>query len=211
MRPKTTPGGRSGPTFTEVARRAQIIACGIETIAEVGYANASLAEIARRAGTSKSVISYHFAGKDDLIRQIVATVVAEGTAFMQSRIGAASSSREMLGAYIRSNLAFMRSHRAHIIAIVEIFTGFRDGDGRTFLDPADYAAGLEPLERILLLGQDQGDFRPFSTRIMAITLRSAIDAVPPQLAADPGLDLDEYAAELERIFAAACGTDGRGE
>ena len=52
------------PTFTETARRAQILACAIGAIAESGYGRASLAEIARRAGVSKGVVSYYFTSKD---------------------------------------------------------------------------------------------------------------------------------------------------
>ena len=50
-------------SFIEKARRTQIIECAIETIAEVGYAQASLGQIAKRAQISKGVISYHFANK----------------------------------------------------------------------------------------------------------------------------------------------------
>jgi TetR/AcrR family transcriptional regulator, fatty acid metabolism regulator protein len=59
-------------TFTETARRTQIVAAAIDTIAELGYGRASLARIADTAGTGKSVILYHFSGKDDLIRELVA-------------------------------------------------------------------------------------------------------------------------------------------
>ena len=57
-------GQKTGRTFTETARRAQIIAAAIDTIAELGYGQASLARIAETAGTSKGVIIYHFGGKD---------------------------------------------------------------------------------------------------------------------------------------------------
>ena len=57
MRAKESDGGR---TFTDLARRAQIARCAAEAITEVGYADASMAEIARRAGVAKSVVSYHF-------------------------------------------------------------------------------------------------------------------------------------------------------
>ena len=37
-----------------------------------------MAEIARRAGISKGVISYHFAGKRELIEQVVNSVLEKG-------------------------------------------------------------------------------------------------------------------------------------
>jgi AcrR family transcriptional regulator len=58
---------RTRPTLTEQARRAQIIAAAMETIAELGYAHASFAQIAKRAGLSSTgLISYHFASKKEL-------------------------------------------------------------------------------------------------------------------------------------------------
>ena len=58
-------------TFIETARRAQIVAAAIDTIAEEGYPGASFARIAERLGISRGLISYHFAGKDDLIKQVI--------------------------------------------------------------------------------------------------------------------------------------------
>jgi AcrR family transcriptional regulator len=58
---------REKPTFIEEARRKQIVEAAMETIADSGYVNASLAEIAKSADISKGVISYHFESKDELI------------------------------------------------------------------------------------------------------------------------------------------------
>lgn len=60
-----------GRTFIETARRAQIAAVAIDTFAGLGCAGASFARIAERLGISRGLISYHFAGKDDLMRQVV--------------------------------------------------------------------------------------------------------------------------------------------
>ena len=50
--------GKSGQpkdrTFIETARRAQIVAAAIDTIAELGYGQASLARIAERAGRARA-------------------------------------------------------------------------------------------------------------------------------------------------------------
>ena len=69
MRSEKGAGGQKPRSFIEEARRAQIISSAIEVIAELGFARASLAQIARHAGISKGVISYHFAGGEVLIAQ----------------------------------------------------------------------------------------------------------------------------------------------
>jgi TetR/AcrR family fatty acid metabolism transcriptional regulator len=54
MQARHGPDGAAPRTFTESARRAQIVQAAIETIAEVGYARASYARIAEHAGLSST-------------------------------------------------------------------------------------------------------------------------------------------------------------
>src|SRR5579872_2728164 len=115
---KGTSGQKAGRTFIETARRAQIVAAAIDTIAELGYGQASLARIAETAGTSKGVIIYHFGSKDDLIREIVAELSAKGRAYLGPRLEAEPTGAGMLRAYIESNMAFIRENRNHVLAII---------------------------------------------------------------------------------------------
>jgi AcrR family transcriptional regulator len=193
--------GQKNLTFIEAARRAQIVTAAIDTIAEVGYGRASLARIAERAGTSKGVISYHFASKDDLIREIAAEVLAKGEAYMLPRILAESSGPGMLRAYIESNLAFMREHRNHLVAVLEIFFNARGEDGRPLFDQKSLDYVVMSLEQLLAHFQAAGDFRAdFDPQVMALAIRGAIDQVPPRLARYPDLDVDRYARELATLF-----------
>ncbi|MFI2610947.1 TetR/AcrR family transcriptional regulator [Kitasatospora sp. NPDC018619] len=96
--PWRSPSGRS---FVTDARRAQIIAAAIETVAELGYARASFAQIAKRARISSvRLISYHFDDKEDLFQSVVDTVQDEARAFMQPRIRAHTEPAAMLAASI---------------------------------------------------------------------------------------------------------------
>src|SRR6188508_3405787 len=62
-------------SFTEQARRAQIVGATIEVIAELGYGQASYARIAERAGLSSTgLISYHFSSKADLIGAVLVEI-----------------------------------------------------------------------------------------------------------------------------------------
>ena len=202
MRSKISTPVREEPTFIEAARREQIVRCAGETIAQLGYARASLAEIAKHAGISKSVISYYFATKDELIRQVVADVYATGRAFMLPRLEGATNAKEALRVYVRSNVEFMRAYRTQVLALIEIIASHRDGDGderMPYETPANSLAVAE-LQPLLAWGQESGDFRAFSTEVMAVTIRAALDALPWRLAALPDLNLDDFAAELVELF-----------
>jgi TetR/AcrR family fatty acid metabolism transcriptional regulator len=200
MRSKSSPSVRDEPSFIEAARREQIIRCATETIAELGYARASLAEIAKREGISKSVISYYFASKDELIRQIIDDVYATGRTFMTARLETQTNATDALRAYLRSNVEFMGAHRTKLLALVEIVASFRTEDGHTAFGPELGATAVTELEGLLRWGQDSGEFRAFSPPVMAITIRAAIDALPWRLAGATELELDAYAGELIDMF-----------
>jgi len=195
-------------TFTEIARRAHIIKAAIEMIATLGYSQASLAQIARQAKISKGLISYHFAGKDELIEKIVEEVYTTGSKFMIPRLLAAGSGRELLRTYIETNVAFIGAHRQEMQALVEIFTNFRTAEGKLRFDQGAEEPIIAATEAIFIRGQEEGDFRPFSTRVMAITLRRAIDAVTTQTAANPSFDTATYGRELADLFDHATRKEG---
>lgn len=201
MRSAPATSGQRERTFTETARRAQIVAAAIDTIAEVGYAQASMARIAERVGVSKGVIAYHFAGKDDLVKEVVGEVLSKARDYMVPRITAQSTGPGMLRAYIESNLGFMAEHRHHLVAIVEIARGARDAGGGRLFDSSVLQAGVTALRELLARFQDAGEFRvDFDPQVMAMAIRAAIDAVPPRLAQDPGLDLGHQGRELATLF-----------
>ena len=202
MRSESSPiGQESIRTFTETARRAQIVAAAIDTIAELGYGQASLARIAETAGTSKGVIIYHFGGKDELIRELVAGLVARGVAYMEPQVDAEPTGAGKLRAYIESNLAFMRENRNQMVAIFEIALNARAADGSRLYDVSVQDAGVAALEQLLAYFQGTGDFRAgFDPHVMAMAIRAAVNAVPAQLARDPGLDVAHHAREIADMF-----------
>ncbi|MCK9921199.1 TetR/AcrR family transcriptional regulator [Frankia sp. AgPm24] len=51
-------------TFTEQARRRQLIECTIDLVSTRDYAATSLSAIAEAVGISKAAVLYHFASKD---------------------------------------------------------------------------------------------------------------------------------------------------
>jgi TetR/AcrR family fatty acid metabolism transcriptional regulator len=188
------------PSFIEQARRAQIIECAIETIADLGFAQASLAQIAKRAGVSTGVISYYFAGKDELIREVSAYVFSAGEAFIRPRVQAEPTAARALRAFIASSVGFVAAHPKHALAFMNISRAGRAEGGGPRYDPAIQAPRRTGFREILERGQRDGAFRPFSVKVMVESIIESVDAVPPLLAAEPDLDLRIYAEELAELF-----------
>lgn len=200
MRTKNKLGGQNHPSFIEAARRAQIIECAIETIATLGYAQASLAQIAQRADISKGVISYYFTSKEELIEQIVTEIYTAGANFMVPQIAAQPTATLMLRTYIQTNIAYIGTHRMQMQAIAEIMVNYRTKDGKLHYNIETEEPVLAALEAILRKGQLDGEFTTFDLRVMAVTIRRAIDAVPSLLVVNPDLDTDAYAREVVALF-----------
>jgi AcrR family transcriptional regulator len=188
--------GERARTFTEVARRAQIVAAAIETIAEVGYAKASLARIAKRAGLSSTgLITYHFAGKDELIQEVVADVYGAISGFMTERMQGSSGAAGALRTYLESTVEFIGAHRTQMMALLDIFL-----HGGFHYDTTAEQTVVSPIAAILRQGQEAGEFRDFDPTVMATVIQRAVDGLPFLLASTPDLDLDGYARELVTMF-----------
>ncbi|PEI96937.1 TetR/AcrR family transcriptional regulator [Bacillus pseudomycoides] len=190
-------------SFIEKARRAQIVECTIETIAEVGYAQASLGQIAKRAKISKGVISYHFTNKKELLEQVVTDYYIACQSFICPQIEDQTSPKGMLQTYVESNLKFIDENRKHVFAVIEIVSNERTDEGKLRF-AADYDETIFlPIENILRLGMQEGVFREFSTlslRVMALTIRHAIDGFSLELMRNPDLNVKDYTKELITIF-----------
>ena len=87
-----------------------------------------------------------------------------------------------------------------MLAIREIWGNFRDADGDRHFGPQALEGELGVVQRVLEYGQADGSLGEFDPRVMAVTIKAALDALLSQLATDPELDLGAYGAELVRLF-----------
>ncbi|WP_407547742.1 TetR/AcrR family transcriptional regulator [Streptomyces sp. Pv4-95] len=212
MRSKNGPGGQSRAgsgkqespeperSFIEKARRAQIIDAAIDAIAVRGFAKASMAQIAERAGISKGVISYHFSGKDELIEQVVEQVYEEISVFVGARLEEQAGAAVWLRVYIESVAEYMHGHRTQLAALGEIFSHFRTADGAPRYGVASSEPLYTALEMVFLKGQEEGEFRTFDVRVMAVSLQAGIDNMFAYWSAHPEHELGSHARELAGIF-----------
>ncbi|KAA0018911.1 TetR/AcrR family transcriptional regulator [Antrihabitans cavernicola] len=192
-------------TFTETARRAQIVDVAIETIAELGYHQASVRKIAERVGVAMSVVLYHFGNKDDLVAAIVTELYRSLIAIMTPDMESETTARGKLSAHIRAHVQYIATHRSHQIALMEIGSNYRSSTGERLhqlrVDPSVLAdmSSLE-LDSILALGVDNGEFRSLSPSFTATAVRGAIGGALMRSMADPDFDVVAYGEHLVTTF-----------
>jgi len=192
---------RSARTFTEVTRRAQIVQCAADAMAETGYARASMAEIARRAGIAKSVISYHFEDKNELMQELISTAVRAFSEFMEPLLAAETSADGKIRAYLTGCAEYMIRYRNLHLAVLEIAFNALGPEGQPLVASMPFEAHTPTLEQILRQGQKSGELRRFDIAVMAGLLRSATThTMVLALRADSDLDLAAYAVELATTF-----------
>ncbi|MCM3703621.1 TetR/AcrR family transcriptional regulator [Paenibacillus macerans] len=196
-------------SFIAEARREQIIEASIRTLDEIGYVHASLAQIAKRAGISTALISYHFADKNDLMNHLLMKLVELSTAYVLDRVRPASTPEEKLEAFINASLAYQGTHPAHNTALIEIVFNARTPDNIPYYKLDDEDEEEEPLARelktILQEGQRQSVFGDFHTGVMCKMIQGAISEYMLTSTHNTETDLETYSNELVKIVKRAVG------
>jgi AcrR family transcriptional regulator len=178
--------------LTEQARRAQIVAAAIEVIARDGVAQASFKVIAQEAGLSSTgLISYHFAGKQELIEEVGREILTRFGEFVLERTEGVEEPVAILRGFIEANMEFLRTHRSHASTLVRI----KNALAAVELARSDQAA----LAEVLRLGQRTGVLRDFDPQLVAVFILSIRDGLIRQLDLDPDLDLDAAGREFTAL------------
>jgi AcrR family transcriptional regulator len=188
-------------SFIAEARRAQIVEAAIKTLDEIGYIQASLAQIAKRAGISTALISYHFSDKDDLMNHVLVKLLEASTSYVLERVRQHTKPMEKIDAFIVASLAYQGTHPAHNSALLEIIFNARTPDKIPYYKLSDDEEEplLHELQEILKEGQGQGVFGVFNIDVMSSLIQGAIGEYMLSTAVTKKVDLEIYSSQLIKI------------
>lgn len=195
MQTVNQPGGREARTFIEEARRAQILEAAAQVVASHGYVGTSLAKIAETANVSKSVVSYHFDGKDELMRLLAHKVMEDTWKYMEDRVYQIDSPAQQIRAWFSSQTEYFAANRVWLLAMGEVVHNHRGSDGALAFD-SDFGEELEEVTRILKLGQEIGEFRDFDAARVAIVLIRGVSGFLIAWAADASIDIETECSDF---------------
>lgn len=168
----TTPGARgrtgtaeAGPTRRRLApaeRTPQILAAALEEFAERGYAGASMAAAAARAGVTKGLIYHYFPGKADLFKAVVRSCVQPVFSEAERLIAGSQGSRaELLRGLVE--LAYSRvaaERRERVLFKLILAEADRFPELAELYDAEVLSRALALVGGVLRAGVASGEFRP---------------------------------------------------
>ncbi|MEU5715909.1 TetR/AcrR family transcriptional regulator [Streptomyces sp. NPDC020403] len=187
---RTTPSPTPSPGG--LALKAELVDCAVDVLVELGFAGTSVAEVARRAGISKGVVTYHFPTKEDLLSEVVTSLYREAGEQISQATGDSDSVIGELATYIRSNLTFVADHPRHVRAVMEVAANMRPANG----PPGGEDPLSDHLRELIERGQATGEAADVDARMLAMTIRAPIDAAAARAACDPTADPRGHAEHL---------------
>ena len=180
------------------ATRARLLSAALAEANERGIHQTSVAHIAGRAGVSVGILNYHFGSKQDLLRQLMASLVEDFLA----RLSADPPDRaadffEREASMLRTYLGFLRANPYYVRLAEEVRVH----------DPALYRSGIQAhvkhLEQRLRCGVERGDLRPLDgdqRRSAAYLLLGAYTFLDRLLADDAAPGDDAVIASLTDLL-----------
>src|SRR6266567_1081587 len=184
----------------EAERRLILLKSAFREVAEKGFSNVTLEDIAARAGVSKGVTLYYFSSKEDLFRQLFGWLIDSIHERMREAVAAVEEPIEKVHALVALIFPSPSKNRAFFRAYVD-FCGlaarresFRQIDERFY-------SGCRDIDRgIVDEGIRRGVFSVTDPEEAASTLRAIFDGLMLQWVSekDPESSFAAYRERCER-------------
>lgn len=179
-------------------KRAQIAAAAAALFADHGYAGATTARIAARAGVSEGIVFHHFRTKRELFARVVDDY---GREFVRAMFGDDPAARPPTPREaIEAGFAFVREH-----ADLHRVFATRDAELAELVEAGTHVPIVAALEKTLETAVSRGVARPMNTRIVAELCYALVDgALRACFLEGDGSDEPEYLAEAIHCVESAC-------
>lgn len=191
---------RTAVASQEAERRLALLKAAFREVAEKGFSEVTLEDIARRAQVSKGVTLYYFDSKEDLFRQLFGWLIDSIHQRMREAVGAVEDPVEKVRALVALIFPSPSKNRAFFRAYVD-FCGlasrresFRQIDERFY-------SGCREIDRgIVDEGMRRGVFSVRDPDEAASTLRAIFDGLMLQWISekDPEASFTAYRDRCER-------------
>ncbi|QQD85354.1 TetR/AcrR family transcriptional regulator [Jeotgalicoccus sp. ATCC 8456] len=182
------------------ARKEQVIKASIEVLSELGYHKTSLSKIAKEAGISTGLISYHFDGKADLMRNTLKYLVEREQTTIKEAVEKEDSYTNRLITFIKVSLNYQHLNQKDNHALLEIVFNGRTEDNVPYylveIDEDDENQVNDLLKDLLSKGQENKEFTDFDPDVIGVIIRGAISGSVNLPQYERRSDHDDYSEKI---------------
>lgn len=146
------------PTRRSARTRERIIEAATEVFARRGVHGTRVADIAERAGIAYGLVYHHFRNKEEILSAIFAERWAQYVAYLEEVSAMPLSFRDRMGRLVHFWVETYRQESELMTVMINEITRSYE-----FLESHDITAvlaALDPIERIIAQGRDNGEVRP---------------------------------------------------
>jgi TetR/AcrR family transcriptional regulator, fatty acid metabolism regulator protein len=169
-------------------RRLALLKAAFREVAEKGFADVTLDDIARRASVSKGVTLYYFSSKEDLFRRLFGWLVDSVHERMREAVSSAGGSLERLHALVAITFPSPSKNRAFFRAFIDFCGLAARRDGFREVMERFYSGCREIDREIVRDGISRGDFVVRDVDAAASTVRAIFDGLMMQWLAESDLE-----------------------
>jgi TetR/AcrR family transcriptional repressor of bet genes len=185
-------------------RRKQLVEAAIAVIHEQGFASATVARIARRAGISSGMVHHYFRNKDDLLFATMRHLLAELRADAVARLSRAADPGQRIGAIIDACFGEQQFDEQVFSAWLALYGNARQSDRLRKIVSIYHrrlrSSLMHELRRLVCESEARRISEGIGAMIDGLWLRYALTGKPDNPETPRGLTRDYLAASLERAF-----------
>jgi AcrR family transcriptional regulator len=189
VKSKQTPASKkrknSKPTFTEIARRKQILEVSAKMFIQRGFDKTSLDEIAKKVGVSRGVIFYYFDGKREIGKETVLAGLRQYSEYVLARVDKKRTSKTQLLEFIDACLDYQSLNRETYLLYIDLIGCFGDAHDKYSLTVSMNRRTRELLVNIIEAGQAKGEIAKVSSHDLADIIQGFVDGLMEMCALDP--------------------------
>jgi len=182
-------------------RKRQITRAAYEIIAEKGYYNFTMMDIAKRAGVSSGLIHHYFKDKENMLVTLLREMQQNVRSSLERALERETDPKEKLGIFVDQGLNLVENEREYIYVTFDFLTQIKFNERMQRILSKLYRGYRETLSQILREGKEQGIFKDVDEHYLATILSSILLGLEQQYVADnTAFFYREYAARLKNFI-----------
>ena len=165
-------------------RKRQITRAAYEIIAEKGYYNFTMMDIAQRAGVSSGLIHHYFKDKENMLVTLLREMQHNIRVATEKALDQATDPKEKLDIFMNQAFNLVEEEREYIYVTYDFLTQIKFNESMQRIMSKLYRGYRETMVNVLRSGKEQGAFRDVDEHYIATLFISALLGIEQQYIID---------------------------